>query len=501
MKQDDTTTTTSNITHSLSSIEDVVSMVQSNALLTGVLQHVSEHHPEAKAFLVGGSVRDAFIKGTLPDDLDIAVSHVDVKALALQLCEALSGTLVPLDPEFGIYRVVMPDKTTTLDISQLLDNDLHTDLHRRDLTINAMAIELKASLAPENPSFHDLENGLNDLESGIVRMIDAANMLDDPLRMLRVYRFAAYFKNATINEATSEVVRLNKDKVLEAAGERIQVEFYKLLDAPNAFESLRKMTDDGLIETIMPEFKPMRDIPPNSHHHLWLLDHTLELVNQAEQWFERLPEEAKAHINRPLNPQVSRMALIKMACLFHDLGKPGTWVIKEMDGKPKHTFYGHEKVSEVMTKAIAKRLKMGGEATRFVEKLVRWHLYPCAFGQQSPRKSILKFLRRIGDEVPDLMLLALADRYSTLGEDITLEILETQTADSFYLIERYFQERELMAEPPLLNGNEVMDRLGIGAGRALGEILKKLVEAQQEGLFTDKEGALTWLDQQGSELK
>ena len=107
------------------------------------------------------------------------------------------------------------------------------------------------------------------------------------------------------------------------------------------------------------------------------------------------------------------MGLIKLACLLHDIGKPAT-MGKKSD--PVHgerlTFYSHEEVGEKMAEPMLRRLKVSNETRAYIQKLIRWHLYPCQFGPHASRKSVLRFYRRMGEETRDVILLALADRHS-----------------------------------------------------------------------------------------
>lgn len=443
-----------------------------------------------RAYLVGGAVRDAFRAGALPLDLDFCLVDAPAETLARQLADDLDGYLVTLDPEFGVYRVVMPDKMTTLDLSNALDNSLETDLARRDLTVNAMAVDVGTG------ELIDPYQGLSDLEAGIIRMVSEANLLDDPLRMLRTYRVGATVQAEQLDPATRQAVKTSGSRLLESAAERIRYELFRMLSAPVCFPYLKMMADDGLLEALFPEFSPMRDIPPNGYHHLGLFDHTLELVNQAERIIDRLPESCREHLLQPFTPAVTRFGLVKLGCLLHDVGKPAT---KDWNGE-RFTYYGHDKVSEDMTEVICGRLKTSTDTRQFLKKLVRWHLYPGQFGKDSPKKSVLRFLRRMGDDTPDVILLAMADRHSTLGEGVTAETVWQDDENMLYLLSEYEARREEIKTPPLLNGREVMDLLDVGPGPHLREILEGLKEARQLGEIATSDEARSWVRQHFAHL-
>lgn len=442
----------------------------------------------ARPYLVGGAVRDLVRwPHALPKDLDFLILDCPAGAVAKQFSEAVAGRYVLLDEAFGIHRVIVRDEApevTVFDFSDALENDLLKDLGRRDLTLNAMAVGLL------HCDWVDPYGGLSDLENSVVRMVSQDNLVEDPLRMLRVYRIAAKLGDARLDPATVSAVSRHKALIHTVAAERIQYELLSLLSITPCFDVLKAMGEVGLLEEVLPELRATRNIPPNGHHHLWLYDHTLELVHQAEDLIGAFPEASRQWIEAPFNAVVTRLGLVKLACLLHDIGKPAT--MAHLEGG-RATYYGHDAVSEEMTDAICKRWKVSGEVGALVKKLVRWHLYPCQFGPDSPRKSLLRFFRRIGEDTPDLLLLALADRFSTQGGEITPEVLETSRRHHLWLAEQYEAEQANLRLPPLLNGHEVMSLLKIPPGPKIKEVLSALQEVHQLGEITTPEAARLWV--------
>jgi tRNA nucleotidyltransferase/poly(A) polymerase len=525
--------------------------------------------------LVGGSVRDYCLDQTVSEDLDFLVIHstphpslpneesgftetLKAEHIAKTFADTVGGSYVLLDPNFGIHRVVLQvsqsetqgqeplenlkNESTGLDLGEpsgqtsstsftfdfcdALENSLEKDLARRDLTFNAMAVDVVTGV------FYDPFDGKEDLIQKRIHLISPINFEEDPLRVLRVFRLAAQLGTQHITDETLTAVRQYYPDLATVAVERIHAEFLKLLNAPDSYSVLVQMGEIGLLEKIFPEMVPMREVPPNGHHHLGLFDHTLELVHQVEDLFSTLSPSFQNWVNRPFNGAYSRMSLIKMACLFHDIGKPATMVqisesqiselqIPEKGREPLTghsdslppltseasssartvTFHGHDVVSETMTHALCQRLKLSGDMASFIKKLVRWHLYPCQFQLNSPRKSLLRFFRRIGEETPDLLLLALADRFSTRGVDITDAMLEASYQQHIGLFELYEAELANLKRPPLLNGHQVMETLSIGPGPKIKEIQEALIEAAQLGDIQTPEEAIHWLKAQFSEGK
>jgi len=444
------------------------------------------------AYLVGGAVRDFLITGTLPLDLDFTLVDCQAAQLAKALADGEGGHLVPLDWDFGIHRVVF-DNGLNIDLADALENDLQTDLARRDLTVNAMAMDLKTG------GLIDPFHGIADLSAKTIRMVSEANLLDDPLRMLRVFRIGAAVQAGTLHEivfdeATLAVVQAHGAKIWESAAERIQYEFLRLLSVEPCFPALKAMADCGLLEVLIPDLTPMKAIGSSGFHHLGLFDHTMELVKQAERLIEECPQNARDWVRQPFTPSVTRFGLIKLGCLLHDIGKPATMGTREdaVHGQ-RLTFYGHEEVGEQMADPLLKRWKVSNEIREYVKKLIRWHLYPCQFGPESPRKSVLKFYRRMGEETLDVVLLALADRHSACGDWLSREDFESSHRAHLWLMENYVAEEPVLKQPRLLSGHDVMQTLGVGPGPHLKEMLDALQEAQQLNEVSTPEAAKAWL--------
>ena len=133
-------------------------------------------------YLVGGYLRNYFLNNETSFDRDI-VCLKNAKALALELAEFSDGTFIELDNENEIYRVVLKDKTNYFDISKCLEDDILKDIQRRDFTINSIFYDLNEE------KIIDPLNAVKDIENKIIRTCNLQNLIDDPLRMLRLYRF------------------------------------------------------------------------------------------------------------------------------------------------------------------------------------------------------------------------------------------------------------------------------------------------------------------------
>ena len=186
-----------------------------------ILNNIASFFPN-KIYLVGGSVRDCFL-GKDTFDRDLIVTDEDAGIFSQKVAEFFDGKFIPLDEENKIYRVVLKDKKNYLDITNPIENSIEKDLFRRDLTINAIAVDIKSG------EILDLVGGVKDIQSKTIRGIKDFNFEDDPLRILRVFRFYSIL-GFEIDSHLLEVVKNLKDSVLQPAKERIEYELMKLFE-------------------------------------------------------------------------------------------------------------------------------------------------------------------------------------------------------------------------------------------------------------------------------
>lgn len=434
------------------------------------------------AYLVGGCLRDALDvpanrtinRTTL--DFDFAIGG-EALPFARLMSDQLGGSFVVLDEVNDIARVVLKDGVY-MDFAGY-KGTIVEDINRRDLTINALALD------PAHPqSVLDLVGGVPDLESNTIRALREEVLRDDPLRLLRVYRFAVG-RRAAIDEKTRSLVKANLPLLNTVARERINYEFFSLMNYPCVGHYITEMGEIGLLELLYPELSECRRVASNSFHHLALFEHSLETIPQLEEILPTLPDYIKESAKKEIGWGVTRLAASKVASLLHDIGKPGTWEI-QADGR--HSFIGHDKLGAALVKPIANREKWSRTLSHLIESLVLWHLRP---GQlfhtgEPTQKALNRFYRTTGEDFPELMLLAFADFGATMGPGLSGEKRDHLKRSLHQLVDGYpvFIE-ETSKLPRLLGGNDVMSLLSISAGPLVGEILLALNEAQQFKEVTD----------------
>ena len=404
-------------------------------------------------YLVGGAVRDA-LAGRAPRDLDWLVP--DPEAEAQRAAAALGGTAFALDRARGHWRVTAGG--TTLDYTPL-EGELEADLRRRDFTVNAIAADLDGRL-------RDPLGGAGDVLARRLRMTSVAALADDPIRPLRGVRFAATLRfepDAATREAIVRLARRQRDGVSPPpAWERVRDELDALLAHPAGARGLLLADDLGLLELSLPELTACRGVAQGGFHHLDVLRHSLEALNQLVQGF---PEADPA---------------LRWATLLHDIGKPGT-VGEGEDGRTH--FYGHARLGQRLAEAALTRLREPGARVRRVGQLVRYHMLPLPGNDKAARR----FVHRRRELLPDLLKLMIADREAARGP---LASEANRRAYRLALARVLAILEEAPARPPLLDGEAVMRVLGIPAGPRVGEALQLIREAEAVGdVHTPEEAA------------
>ena len=404
-----------------------------------------------RAYVIGGATRELLVgEKPLPQDWDVGTSATPEEVLRLFprgiATGARFGTItVPTDAgpcEVTTFRVESeyrdarrPDRVTFV-------RELEADLTRRDFTVNAIAWD------PLHDRIVDPARGIPDLESRLLRAV--GNPLDrfreDGLRPIRAARFAATLEFG-IEEETARALREAGEEVGRVAAERVRDELMKMLGArepSRGFEVLRKA---GLLGIWLPELQATVAVPQNRYHAYDVYFHTLYSCDAA-------PRE------KPV---------VRLAALFHDVGKPATRLEKE-DGEA--TFYNHQFVGEEMVRKAMERLRFSHDMTERVAHLVRQHMFDYRPGWTDA--AVRRFIRSVGvDQIADLFDLRIADNLGNGLKTGFPHYLEELRARVEAILEA---EEALSVRDLAVDGSDVMTALDIPPGPRVGEILNHLLE-------------------------
>ena len=416
-----------------------------------ILASISREH--GKIYLVGGPVRDELIGHGRSKDLDFIVCGIGIDELVRLLNRYGNVNLV--GQAFGVIKFRPPDSSEVVDLSLprkerstgvghrdfKIDFDpnlpIEKDLERRDFTINAMAREF-----PDGELI-DPFGGRKDLENKILKMVSDTSFPDDPLRILRGIQFAARFDLA-IEKKTLTAMREFAGSITSISQERIAEELNKLLEKANLpSRGFQLMREIGLLELILPELADTIDVDQPGGFHRWdVFEHTLHVIDEAPQDL-----------------------VIRLAALFHDVGKPQTRQLVE-DGA---TFYGHDKLGRQMAEDALRRLKYSNDLIGKVSLLIDKHM----FSEKAGDKGIRRLINKIGTElVFDLIALRRADTIAQgMGQT-------TESIDEFELKvkDELARSRAFSLKDLALNGNDLKRNFGLVEGPIVGQILNFLME-------------------------
>lgn len=463
-------------------IQTLTNKIQKDSILNNLASFFDN-----EIYVVGGTVRD-FLMGKISYDRDLIVVDEDAKSFSQKVAEFLDGVFIPLDEENKIYRIVLKDKKNFLDITNPIGGNLEEDIMRRDITINAVAVNIKTG---EIPSF--CEFGIQDIQNKIIREIKEENFTNDPLRMLRIYRFYANL-GFEISPELLNITKKHASLINKPAKERIEYELMKLFDGEFAAQALLKMDESEILEIIFPFVKELKQVPPNLHHHLDLFNHSIETVNQVQKFYEISPKEVQEHLKKVDFGGFSRLAHLKLAALMHDIGKFSTWTIEPDTGR--HRFIKHEDVGAKLAIPILKKMCFSNKQIDYISYIIKKHMYPTAVvsAPELNDKVMMRYVRKSADNAIDTIIIAKADRVSAQGPEITKELVVENITLLDKLLQFYLNTKETLTPlPKLLDGREVMSILNINPSPILGKILNELHEAQISGNILTKDDAVRFI--------
>jgi poly(A) polymerase len=415
-------------------------------------------------FLVGGSVRDAFLD-RVHDDLDFTTDARpdDIRSIVSEWADAVYrvgetyGTIGVrkgrLAAEITTFRSdVYRDESRKPEVTY--SDSIEEDLSRRDFTVNAIALRLPGL------EVVDPYGGLTDLAAGVLRTpVDPTrSFTDDPLRMLRLFRF-----QATLGFQVDPSARRAVEEIGERLGiisaERIRAELSKLVTAPRPGEALADVVRSGLAQYFLPELPALAMEQDPVHQHKDVLSHTMAVIDRT-------------------SPDL----ILRLAALFHDIGKPATRAI----GPAGVSFHHHEVVGQRLTRERLRVLRYPNEVVDQVAKLVFLHLRPHTLKMGWTDAAVRRYVRDAGDLLDRLNELVRCD--VTTANQRKAEAISSRLDELDLRIAVLAEQEEIRRLRPPLNGHQVMQFLGLPPGPAVGEIMEMLYERRlEQGPFTEDE--------------
>jgi poly(A) polymerase len=455
-----------------------------------ILQQIAKQK-KLSLYVIGGFLRDYFL-GRPCFDLDFAVSK-DAIAFGRLFAKKVKGAFVLLDKEHGCARVVkkMDDKILTFDFADFRAPTLKGDLLHRDFTINTFCLDL-TKLDPSMDmakSILDLRKGKKDLKAKTIRMNSVKVFKEDPLRLLRAFTLRAQL-GFKIEPKTLQQIKRDTHLLSEVSFERVRDELFKILASPRATENLKAMDEIELLAQVIPQITVMYNVKQGGYHHLDVWPHSLEVVAQFEKVIEEFKDDADIsnYLNESLGGDRKRFALIKLAAILHDIGKPQTR--KKEDGRV--SFHSHEHVGKDITRPIAKALKISTHERYALENMVLWHLRPGYLSnfKQPSERSIFRYFRNTKEEAVSILLLSLADQRATRGPLTTETDQKHHEKICLNLVRRYFEQQKEKPRERLITGHDLIKELKLKPSPIFSKILTEVEEQQAIGKVTSRQEAL-----------
>lgn len=418
-------------------------------------------------YLVGGSVRDAlmdrsresaefdFTTPARPDDIEALMKTIARGVVTIgKEFGTISGLIDDVPVEITTFRSEMYRDDSRKPVVEFSD-DLTEDLSRRDFTVNAMALRL----LPQ-PEMVDPHGGLVDLGAGVLQtpLDPHISFADDPLRMLRLYRFASTlgFTPDRITEAAAEEMR---ERLLIVSAERVRDELDRLIVGEHVEAGLEGIVRSGLADVFLPELPQLGLQQDPVHRHKDVLAHTIAVVAQCP------PDR-----------------ITRLAALFHDVGKPET---REF-GEGGVSFHHHEVVGARMTRARMRELRYSNEDIKAVSDLVYLHMRPHTFKMGWTDRAVRRYVRDAGPLLDRLNVLVRCD-VTTRNEKRARQI-QRRIDELEERITVLREQEELDSIRPPIDGNRVMEILGIPPGPQVGEVMDMLLEHRlDEGPYSEDE--------------
>jgi poly(A) polymerase len=440
-----------------------------------------------RAWVVGGAVRDRLL-GRPVLDLDVAVAG-EPRALARHLAVVAGGPAFELSGAFGAWRVHAPGREWQVDVTALQGDSIQDDLAQRDFTINAIAEPL------DGGPLVDPFDGAGDLERRCLRMVSDEAFDRDPLRVLRLPRFAAGLgfepEDATIAAASQRAERIS-----EVAQERVFGELKNLMTSDRALEGLELMDRVKLTEHVLPELVALRGVEQNRFHHLDVHDHTLAVLaavidlerDPAAVLGDQSGELVASFLAEPLADELTRSGALRFGALLHDAGKPAT---RDFTPEGNVTFIGHDIEGARISRDVLTRLRASDRLRGHVAALAEHHLRLGFLVHRRPldRRAIYRYLTTTEPVEVDVTLLSVADRLATRGDNAEPAIA-AHLELARELLAAAFAWRDAGRRPALVRGDELAAALGIEPGPQLGELLAVIDEAAYAGEVATRDEAI-----------
>jgi len=461
-------------------LEQVKKEILQNPILSRLSNLAKEKN--APLFLVGGYIRDLFLKTYCPayrhtgKDYDFTLPK-EAAPFMSEMEETLGFRFFKVGKEAMetvTHRIVKKDMS--FDLTFFQGPSIDDDLKRRDFTINAVAFSLR------DGTFHWVEGALEDLENRVIRAVSWRSIDQDPLRMFRAIRYLCTLDRFLLDEELKKDISTKKIQIVRLPGERIKMELDQIFLSPQPDVGMKYLFELSLLLTLLPDLKGLQNLGQSEHHHLDVLSHTLLMIGKIPWTIGWV-----ALRGRRIVLMQEDLLSLSYAALLHDLGKQDTY---SKDEKRRVHFYHHESFSCRRADAIMERLRFSNPMRHKILHLIKNHMRILNLSRETKGNALKRLINQIGDETPLLVLHTLADKEASRGI-LSIQIDEVVEENSLRILD-LFEEKEIVHPSSLITGHDVIS-LGYTPGPKVGQILDFIRQKQIEGEIRTREEALNVL--------
>lgn len=478
-------------------------LIEDSSIFNELSEYLRKIASIEDSYLVGGFLRDLVIGRKLKRELDIVIP-IELDLFVRAFADEIGGSYFPLEKENGVFCVVKQTEKGPwrFDFSRMRGKEIVEDLHCRDFTINALAVNVNDIIIdPERLDIIDPLGGIRDIESKRIKVISERSFIDDPLRLIRGVRFSALL-GFDISDDTLELIRRNSVLLNRVSFERIRDELVLIFSAPNSSRYIEMLDDLSLLGQVIPEIMRLKDQIIVSGEDLKLWDHSIKTLRFAEKildnlvWpFDIATDEISGHMSRELEYGVPRQIALKFSSLLHDIGKPDTFSTGE-DGAVH--FIGHQSLGAKMNMEITQRLRFGTEAQRYIERLTENHLRPLLLAREQivTHRAVYRFFRDTREDGLSILIMALADAESKEHVTEGIPAIDKVKETIARMLSIYLSIAEKDKDRPFITGHDLINLFGLKPGPIFKEILADLREKQILGILKNREDAIGYLKRQ-----
>ncbi len=436
-------------------------------------------------YIVGEYVRNYFlnIKTT---KLDIFIKD-DPLIVSREFAEIFKGIFIhPREDENRVIVKIQNDGDSddlVFSFTSLNNKSIIDILKDGDFTINSMAAPIVDGRV-DFDNIIDPYNGKEDIKTGIVREISEEVYEKDPIKMIKAAGLMAELE-FDISDKTLEYIKIHSEKLYKISHKEATKELFKILDCNKAhyyFNIMDKYMN--ILNKIFPEIEPMKEVGKCKYHVVDAWTHSLytmkiiESIIYADGYFEKhLREAYEDHMSKIYADGHTRIQLIKLAALFHDIGKPrARWV----DETGRVRFRGHEIVGEEIVSNISDRLKLDIKEKEYLSKIVKEHMWPLTLYIKNDvsGKALYDLFKKFGENTLDIILIGLADIISTRQLLNPHEEMGMYKVHAEYLANNYLTRFKNIEDiSGIINHKDIYNNYGIEDKRVIDEIIDSIKRA------------------------